>query len=99
MKPRTLYADAKCDMPLNRFYLSRKNIAYQTKGQPGRRKRAGTPRLFDERRYGKIMSSIERLNAWVKSFRRVATRYDRPPTLYMGFVQLVCIVIYLRILQ
>lgn len=98
-RPRTLYADTKYDMPLNRFYLSRKHIASQIKDHPGRRKRAGRPRLFDEGRYGKIRSSIERFNAWIKPFRRVAIRYERLPTVYMGFVHLACIVIYLRILQ
>ena len=98
-RPGTLYADTKYDMPLNRFYLARKHIASQIKDSPGKKKRPGRPRLFDEHAYGRIRSSVERLNAWIKAFRRVATRYGRLPTLYMGFVDLACIVIYLRILQ
>jgi transposase len=81
----------------------------QTTGPPStrystssRRSAGGTtcrPRLFDAKTYGKVRSSVERFNAWVKSFKRVATRYERLPTVYMGFVHLACIVIYLRILQ
>jgi transposase len=98
-RPRTLYADSKYDMPLNRFYLARKGILSRIKDLPGKKKRPGRPRLFDEKRYGRIRSSVERFNAWVKAFRRVATRYDRLPSLYMGFVHLACIIIHLRILQ
>jgi transposase len=98
-RPRTLYADSKYDMPLNRFYLAKKGILSRIKDLPGKKKRAGRPRLFDGKRYGRIRSSVERFNAWVKAFRRVATRYERLPSLYMGFIHLACIMIYLRILQ
>ena len=33
---------------------------------------------------------VERTFAWVKSFRRVATRYERKCDLYDGFVSLAC---------
>jgi transposase len=98
-RPGTLYADTKYDMPLNRFYLARKKAASQVKDHPGKRRRPGRPRVFDARTYGSVRSSVERFNAWIKSFRRVATRYERLPTVYMGFVHLACIAIYLRILQ
>ena len=98
-RPRTLYADTKYDMPLNRFYLAKKRVLSQIKDHPGKKRRPGRPRLFDAKTYGRIRSSVERFNAWIKSFRRVATRYERLPTLYMGFVHLACIIIYLRILQ
>ena len=98
-RPRTLYADTKYDLPLNRFYLARKQIASQIKDHPSKKKRPGRPRLLDKDTYGRVRSSVERFNAWIKAFRRIATRYDRLPALYMGFVHLACIVIYLRILQ
>ena len=98
-RPETLYADTSYDMPLNRFYLAKKKIASQIKDHPGKKKRPGRPRVFDKKTYGRIRSSVERFNAWIKSFRRVAVRYDRLPTLYMGFVHLACILVYLRILQ
>ena len=98
-RPRTLYADTKYDMPLNRFYLDGKGIRSQIPDNPTRKRRPGRPRVFDEPTYHRIRSSIERFNAWIKAFRRVATRYDRLASVYMGFVHLACIVIYLRNLQ
>src|SRR5919197_2016739 len=39
---------------------------------------------------------IERTNAWLKSMRRIATRYDRKPDNYLAFLQIAIIVILLR---
>lgn len=98
-RPKVLYADTKYDMPLNRFYLNRKHVKSQIPSSPSRKKHPGRPRSFDKPSYNRIRSSIERFNGWIKAFRRVIIRYDRLPSVYMGFVHLACIVIYLRILQ
>lgn len=98
-RPKTLYADTKYDMPLNRFYLDRKHIRPQIPSNPNKKKGPGRPRLFDKAAYDRVRSTIERFNGWIKAFRRVIIRYDRLPSVYMGFVHLACIVIYLRILQ
>jgi transposase len=39
---------------------------------------------------------VERLNAWLQNFRRVATRFDYHVENYLGFVHLGCIKILLR---
>lgn len=39
---------------------------------------------------------VERTFAWLKSYRRVATRYERLPHLYDGFVSLACAFIALN---
>ena len=39
---------------------------------------------------------IERLNAWLHNFRRIATRFDYHAENYLGFVHLGCIKILLR---
>jgi transposase len=98
-RPRTLYADTKYNMPLNRFYLEGKGIRSQMPESPGKGKRPGRPRAFDERVYHRVRSSVERFNAWIKAFRRVAVRYERLPQVYMAFVHLASIVICLRIMQ
>jgi transposase len=98
-RPRTLYADTKYNMPLNRFYLDGKGIRSRIPESLGKKTKPGRPRAFDRQVYHRIRSSIERFNAWIKAFRRVATRYDRLPQVYTGFVHLACIVIYLRNLQ
>ncbi len=47
------------------------------------------------RRY-KRRWKVERLNAWLQNFRRVATRFDFHVENYLGFVHLGCIKILLR---
>jgi transposase len=47
------------------------------------------------RRY-KRRWKVERLNAWLQNFRRVATRFDYYAENYLGFVHLGCIKILLR---
>ncbi len=39
---------------------------------------------------------VERLLAWLKRFRRIALRWERKATNFLGFVQLGCAVILLR---
>lgn len=98
-RPRVLYADTKYNMPLNRFYLDGKKIRSQMPEPPGKKRRAGRPRLFDKSAYNHVRSMIERFNGWIKASRRIATRYDRLPQVYMGFVHIASIMVYLRILQ
>lgn len=47
------------------------------------------------RRY-KRRWKVERLFAWLKQLRRIATRWDRKADNYLGFVHLGCIVVMLR---
>jgi transposase len=98
-RPKVLYADTKYNTPLNKFYLDDKHVKSQMPDPPGKKKRAGRQRAFDKRTYNRVRSMIERFNAWIKAFRRVATRYDRLPQVYMGFVHLASIMVYLRVLQ
>ena len=51
----------------------------------------GRPLRRDTRR-----GNVERLFAWLQSFRRVLVRHDYHPEHYLGFVHLGCIVILLR---
>jgi IS4 transposase len=39
---------------------------------------------------------VERLNAWLQNFRRIATRFEYHAENYLGFVHLGCIKILLR---
>lgn len=64
----------------------------KTKGtRPSRRKQDKRSLRRYKRRW-----KIERLFAWMKRFRRVATRYERKAANYLGFVHLACAVILLR---
>lgn len=98
-KPKVLYADTKYNMPLNRFYLDGKHVRSQMPEPSTKKRRRGRPRAFDKSAYNHVRSMIERFNGWIKAFRRVATRFDRLPQVYMGFVHLACIMVYLRVLQ
>lgn len=40
---------------------------------------------------------VERLFAWIFRFRRVVTRYERHAANFLGFVQLACAVVLLRV--
>jgi transposase len=64
---------------------------------PHRRNRK-KPRTQDGRKLRRYRRrwKVERLNAWLQNFRRVATRFDYHAENYLGFVHLSCIKILLR---
>jgi transposase len=81
------------------MYLASRGIAAHIKKRVNKKKkrRLGRPHLFDYRTYSTIRSSVERFFGWLKSFRRVQTRYDRlVSTTYLGFLQLGYSVILMR---
>ena len=47
------------------------------------------------RRYRKRYK-IERLNSWLQNFRRLVVRYEYHAQIFLGFVQLACLMIILR---
>jgi transposase len=56
----------------------------------------GKPRIFDNETYTRIRISIERYFAQMKSFRRFQTRHGRLTSMYLGFLELGCIMILMR---
>ena len=59
---------------------------------PGRKKRK-TPIKYDKRRY-KRRNRIEIMFGRLKDWRRVATRYDRCPKVFLSAIALAALVIY-----
>ena len=59
------------------------------------RKKAKTQDGRALRRYRRRWK-VERLFAWLQNYRRILVRYDRFLENYLAFVQLACIVIFLR---
>lgn len=56
-RPKTVYADVKYGMHVNRYYLDAKRISSQIPS--GAKKRhQGRPRIFDETGYKKVRSMI-----------------------------------------
>jgi len=92
-----LYADTKYNMPLNIFYLDGKRIKSRMPEASTKKRRPGRQRTFDKTVYNKVRSMIERFYAWMKAFRRIVIRYERLPSTYLGFVQLGCILVLLRV--
>jgi transposase len=62
-----------------------------------RRNRSRTP-LQDGRKLRRLQKRwrIERTIAWLQNFRRLVTRYERHANLYLGLVQLTCVIIVMR---
>lgn len=50
---------------------------------------------FDKTKY-KVRFLIERLNSWLKNFRRIRIRRERLPAIYKAFVYLALIIILIR---
>jgi transposase len=42
---------------------------------------------------------VERTNAWLHNWRRISTRWERRPELYLALLQLACSMIIYRILE
>jgi transposase len=65
---------------------------------PNRRNCKQTQDRRKLRRY-KRRWKVERTIAWLQSFRRVRVRDDIKPLNFLGFVQLACIIIFLRLIS
>jgi transposase len=47
-----------------------------------------------------MKSGVERFFAWLTNgFRRLAIRWERLTSTFTGFIQLACIIIYLRVFR
>jgi transposase len=106
LRPAQLWADRGYDAEALRAQLS----ARQVEPQISRRRRrdqpapAGAREVWrGRRRYkktpdpeGRCRWPVERTNAWLRNWRRVATRWERRPELYLAFLQLACSMIICR---
>jgi hypothetical protein len=82
------------------MYLACKEIAARTKdeltGSGGGDLAADRVSLTMERTARLEVSSVGRFFFdWLKSFRRIQTRYDRLASIYLGFLQLGCVMMVL----
>lgn len=95
-RPGVILADKGYDSArLRRGWRKRGIKANIPERQWSHRRRRGRPPNYDPV-LGKTRYSVERTNAWMKSFRRIHFRYDRTLPMFKAFVQLACIVICLR---
>jgi transposase len=49
-----------------------------------------------KRRRSKRRWKVERTNAWLGNYRRLAVRYDRLLSVYQGFFHIACLMITVR---
>ena len=84
-----LLADRGYDADWFRYALENKGI---TPCIPGRKSRE-TPVKYDKRRYRR-RSRIEMMFGRLKDWRRVATRYDRCPKVFMNAIILAATVMF-----
>jgi transposase len=103
-RPRTrpVLADKAYTSRRNRRYLRRRGIPHtiperldQQRHRKKRGSRGGRPTGFDSERYKK-RNTVERTINRLKSFRAVATRYEKRAYIYLGTVTLAALVIWLR---
>jgi len=92
-KPESLYADSAYDTDEIRVRLKddgvEANIPVNT--------RNGRKRIpYDVKGYRRMRSAVERFNAWLKTFRRATTRYERLATMYKAIITFTSIMIHMR---
>lgn len=95
-KPQILIGDQAYDSdPLDEI-LKKKGIKLVAPHKRNRKKKP-TQDKRTLRRYVKRWK-IERLFAWLQNYRRCNTRYDFHVQNFLGFVQLACIIILLKVI-
>ena len=68
--------------------------------QSNTKPKQGRPNIFLYQDYKKVRSSgVERFFGWLKRFRGIQTRYERLESTYLGFIQLGCIMILMRLFR
>jgi len=94
-----IWADTKYHTFLVLTYLYNRRIRAQIRETKNSKPKQGRPNIFLCQDYKRIRSSVERFFGWLKSFRRIQTRYERLASTYLGFVQLGCIMILMRLFR
>jgi transposase len=101
-RPGEVAGDSAYDTRDVRAYLRRRgikaNIPVNIRNR--RRPRHGRPYRLDLEAYKRMRSGVERFFAWLTNgFRRLAIRWERLASTFTGFIQLACIIIYLRVFR
>ncbi len=91
VKPKRIIADRAYDSDKLRGTLKKRGIKLIAPHRKNRTKKA-TQDGRELRRYCRRWK-VERLFAWLFNWRRTVTRYDYHVKLYLGFVQLACVLI------
>lgn len=109
MQPLQVWADRGYDANHLRDELRQRGIepVISKRRRPGDPIPEGTREIWKGRsRYRKAPDPnarhrwpVERTNAWLHNWRRVSTRWERRPELYLALLQLACSMIISRLLE
>ena len=95
-RPGMVLADKGYDSCQFRRALRQKGIKVNVpERQYRKRRKRGRPPKYDPE-LGKTRYTVERTNAWLKSFKRIHFRFDRTLVMFEAWVLLACVVICLR---
>jgi transposase len=92
-RPEQLYADAAYDTEHIRRGLESMGIEPNIPVNPRNGRR---PRQYNVGLYRRMRPAVERFFGWIKSFRRIIIRYERPESTYKALVTIASIIIHLR---
>jgi hypothetical protein len=85
-----------------REYLRRRGVKANIDVNPRNRRKPkrGRPYRFNPESYRQMRGSVERFFAWLTGeFRRLALRWKKFASTFLGFIRLACITIYLRVFR
>lgn len=94
-RPRRIHADKNYDTFLARLYLQRRHT-HANIPRRSRKRHVGRPTIFDKKALRNIRYTVERFFSWIKSIRRIDTRYDRLADAFMGFIHIACNLILMK---
>ncbi len=98
-RPDEVYADKAYDSFFVKTYLACHKIKCRI-ARLSKKKKPGRPPEFNERKYRKNRSCVERFFGWLKGgFRRLAIRYERLSETYMGLLHLAAFIMHWRVLR
>jgi transposase len=92
-KPGQLYADSAYNTEPIRRGLESIGIEPNIPVNP---RNGRKPRPYNVGLYRRMRSAVERFFGWIKSFRRIIIRYERPESTYKALVTIASIIIHLR---
>ena len=109
LRPSQLWADRGYDSQLLRDQLADRGIEAVFSKRRSRYEPApdDAPRVWRGRKQraktrdplGRHRWPVERTNAWLHNWRRISTRWERRPELYLALLQLACSMIIYRLLE
>jgi len=101
-RPKEIHADSAYDTKEIRRYLRRRGIKASIDINPRNtlKLKRGRQNKLKSEAYRRMRGCVERFFAWLKGgFRRLAIRYEKLASTFLGLIQIACVMIYLRVFR